>query len=110
MKFDIVWEYCIQQEARVSNREFILKEYDQYIDTYNIRIIQSKLKKDSHKEYRPLNNFQRKREKTQKKYYSKYQCYSCHKIGYLARECPLKNKKKKIHRAHLAEDEDEEAE
>ena len=28
-KFDIVWEYCIQEEARLANREALLKEYDQ---------------------------------------------------------------------------------
>ena len=26
MKFDIVWEDCIQEEARVANREALLKE------------------------------------------------------------------------------------
>ena len=29
MKFDVVWEDCIQEEARVGNREALLKEYDQ---------------------------------------------------------------------------------
>ena len=33
MKFDIVWEDCIQEEARVSNREAPLKEDDKYLDT-----------------------------------------------------------------------------
>ena len=29
MKFDIVWEDCIQEEAKVANREALLMEYDQ---------------------------------------------------------------------------------
>ena len=29
MKFDIVWENCIQEEARVANREALLREDDQ---------------------------------------------------------------------------------
>ena len=29
MKFEIVWEDCIQEEARLANREALLKEYDQ---------------------------------------------------------------------------------
>ena len=32
MKFDIVWEDCIQEEARVANREYILKEDDKAED------------------------------------------------------------------------------
>ena len=34
MKFDIVWEDCIQEEARVANREALLKEYDQALATH----------------------------------------------------------------------------
>ena len=32
MKFDIVWEDCIQEEARVANREALLKEDDQALE------------------------------------------------------------------------------
>ena len=49
-----------------------------------------------------------KRVNNQKKYYSKYQCYNCHKIGHIIRECPSNNNNNKIHPIHLAEDEDEE--
>ena len=27
MKFDIIWEYCIQEEARVANIEALLREH-----------------------------------------------------------------------------------
>ena len=110
MKFDIVWEDCIQGEARVANREALLKEDDQTLATHTRRIIKSNFKKGSHKEYRPPKKFQRKRENSQKKDYSKYQCYNCNKIGHLAKECPLKKKKNKIHHAHLVEDEDDDEE
>ena len=33
MKFGIVWEDCIQEEARVANRESLLKEDDQALST-----------------------------------------------------------------------------
>ena len=89
MVFDIVWEECIQEESRVANRKYLLKEYDQSLETHTRRIIQSKFKKDSHKEYKPPNKFQKKRENNQKKDYSKYQCYNCHNIGHLAKEYPL---------------------
>ena len=65
MKFDIVWEDCIQEEARVANREYLLKEDDQALDTHTKRgRIQSKFKKESHKDYRSPKRFQRKRENT----------------------------------------------
>ena len=34
MMFDIVWEYFIQEEARVANREPLLREYDQALATH----------------------------------------------------------------------------
>ena len=35
MMFDIVWEDCIQEEARVDNREALLREDDQDLATHN---------------------------------------------------------------------------
>ena len=51
-------------------------------------------------------------QKKKKKDYSKYQCYNCHKIRHLARECPSPKKKKnnKRHHAHLSKYEDVEEE
>ena len=57
MKFDNVWEDCIQEEARVANKEALLKEDDQDIETHTRRRRQQNLNKDSHKEYRPPNKF-----------------------------------------------------
>ena len=62
MKFDIVWEDCIQEEARVANREALLREDDQALAIHTKRRKQSNFKKDSHKEHRPSKKFQRKRE------------------------------------------------
>ena len=102
MKFDIVWEDCIEEEAIVANREALLREDNQALATNTKGRKKSNLKKSNHN---PLKNkFQKK-----KKDYSKYQCYNYHKIGHLARECPSskKNNNKRNH-AHLAKDEDEE--
>ena len=111
MNFDIVWEDCIQEEARVENREDLLKEVDQALATHTKRgIIQSKSKKESHKESLPPKRFQRTRGNNQRKDYSNFKCFHGHKIGHIARNCPLKKeeykKKKKIHHAHLAKDEE----
>ena len=63
MKFDIVWEDCIQEEARVANREALLKEDDQSLATHTRRgRRQSSFKKGSHKEYQSPKRFQKKRE------------------------------------------------
>ena len=63
MNFDIVWEYCIQEEARVANKEALLKEYDQALATHTRRgRRQSSFEKGNHKEYQPPNRFQKKRE------------------------------------------------
>ena len=62
MKFDIIWEDCIQEAARVANREALLKEDDQALDTHTKRgRSQSKFKKEIHKDSRPPKRFQRTR-------------------------------------------------
>ena len=70
MKFDTVWEYCIQEEARVVNRVYLLREDDHSIATHTKGIKQSKFKKCSHKPSKK--NFQNKRVNNQKKDHSKY--------------------------------------
>ena len=73
MKFDMVWEYCIQEEARVANIEVLLREDDQALAIHTKGRKQSNFKKGNHKPSKK--QFQKK-----KKDYSKYQCYNCHKI------------------------------
>ena len=68
MKFDIVWEDCIQEESRIANREALLKEDDQALSTHTRRGRKnSSFKKESHKEYQPPKKLQKKRENSQKK-------------------------------------------
>ena len=51
MKFDVVWEDCIQEETRVENREALLKEDDQALATHTKRRSQPKFnKRNSSKE------------------------------------------------------------
>ena len=110
----LIWEDCIQEEARVANREAMLKEDDKALATHTKRgRSQSNFKKESNKDSWPPKKFQRKRGNNQRKYHSDFQCFNCHKIGHIARNCPLKKeeyKKNKRHHAHLAKDEEEEEE
>ena len=78
MKFDIVLEYCIQEEYIVANREIVLGEYDLALATHTKGIKQSNFKKSNHN---PSKNKFRKKNKD----YSKYQCYNFHKIGHIAK-------------------------
>ena len=99
MKFDIVWEDCIQEKARVANKESLPREGDQALSIHTEGTKQSKFNKGSHKP---------SKKKFQKKYYSKCQCYNCHNIGHLSRECPSKKNNNKRDHAHLDEYEEEE--
>ena len=61
MKFDIVWEYCIQEEAaRVANREAILREYDHALAIHTKERKQTSFKKGNHKPFK--NKFQKKKD------------------------------------------------
>ena len=54
MKFDIVWEDCIQEETRVENKEARLKEYYQDLATHTKRIrSQPNFKNRNHNESQP---------------------------------------------------------
>ena len=104
MKFDIVWEDCNQEEARVANREALLIEDDQALAIHTKGRKQSNFNKCNHKP-------SKKKFQKRKKDYSKYECYNRHKIGHLARECPSPKKNNdERHHSHLAKDEHEEEE
>ena len=64
MKFDVVWEDCIQEETRVANREALLKEDDQALATHTKkrRRNQPIFNRGNHKEHQPPRRFQRSKE------------------------------------------------
>ena len=81
MKFDVVWEDCIQEETRVANREALLKEDDQALATHTkIRRGQSNFKKRNFKESQPPIRIQRVRENPPIIDYSDFECFNCSKI------------------------------
>ena len=85
MKFDVVWEDCIQEETRVINREALLKGDDQALATHTKRRRgQSNFKRRNFKESQPPRKIQKVRENPPNRDYSCFQCFNCDKIGHIA--------------------------
>jgi transposase InsO family protein len=121
LKFDGLWEECIQEETRVANREALLaRDEDQALATHTKGgRKKSYFQKETHKESHPQNKFSHKeshpkrfQKKGQQKErdYSSVQCYHCDKMGHIARYCPARReeykRKNKRHHAHAVEDEE----
>ena len=90
LHFEIVWEECVQEEARVENREALLRYDDQALVSHARRGRgKPHFKKETHKESHPPKKFQKNRKGSYKhKDFSSYQCYHCDKIGHIVRNCP----------------------
>jgi hypothetical protein len=101
LKFDGLWEECIQEEMRVANREVLLeRDEDQSLTTHTKGgRNKSYFQKETHKESHPQNKFSHKeshpkrfQKKGQQKErdYSYVQCYHCAKMGNITRYCPVR--------------------
>jgi hypothetical protein len=99
LKFDSLWEECIQEETRVANREALLaRDDDQALATHTKGGRKNPyFQKETHKEPQRSNKFNHKeshRRRFQKKgqrkerKYSSVQCYKCDKMGHIAKFCP----------------------
>jgi hypothetical protein len=101
LKFDRLWEECIQEETRVANREALLpKDDDQALATHAKRGRKKPyFQKETHKEPQPPNKFNNKeshpkrfqnRGQRTERDYSSVQCYHCDKMGHIAKFCPAR--------------------
>jgi hypothetical protein len=121
LKFDSLWEECIQEETRVANREALLaRDDDQALATHTKRGRKKPyFHKETHKEPQPPNGFNnkeshprrfQKRGQRRERDYSSVQCYHCDKMGHIAKFCPARReeykRKHKRHHAHVVEDEE----
>jgi hypothetical protein len=121
LKFDSLWEECIQEETRVANREALLaRDDDQALATHTKRGRKKPyFQKETHKEPQPPNKFNnkkthpkrfQKRGQQKERDYSSVQCYHCDKMGHIAKFCPARReeykRKHKRHHAHVVEDEE----
>jgi hypothetical protein len=116
LKFDNLWEECVQEEARVANREAVLlRDEDQALAAhakgrkgkYHFQN-ETHFHKESHspKRFPKYHKSQRR-----KKYFSSYQCYHCDKMGHIAKNFPsrreeYKKRNNKRHHAHATEDDE----
>jgi hypothetical protein len=128
LQFDSLWEECVQEEARVANREAVLLgDEDQALATHaKGGKKRSHFQKETHlhKEYHSLRRFTQfhkgshppRRQKFQKGQrrendFSSYQCYHCDKMGHIDINCPARreeyNKRNnKRNHAHVVEDDE----
>jgi hypothetical protein len=127
LQFDSLWEECVQEEARVANREVVLlRDEDQALAAHTKGgKKRSHFQKETHphneshspkrfihKESHPPRRFQKYHKGQRKeKYFSSYQCYHCHKMGQIAKNCPsrrehYKKRNNKRHHAHAFEDDE----
>ena len=99
-KFNKLWEECVQEEGRIANRKEKLNdnEYQSLAtSTKNGR------KKKKNQESPPRRPPDFKRSKRPRKGYSSFECYSCHNMRHVARNCPLKKDQfKKMNRKYHA--------
>jgi transposase InsO family protein len=116
LQFDSLWEECVQEEARVANREVVLlRDEDQALAAHaKGGKGKSHFQKETHfhKESHSPKRFQKYHKgQRRKKYFSSYQCYHCDKMGHIAKNCPAKREEykrrnNKRHHAHAAEDDE----
>ena len=114
LQFEILWEECVQEEARVANQEALLRDDDQALVAHaRRRRGKPHFKKETRKESHPPKKFQKNQKGDYKqKDFSSYQCYHCNKMGHIAKNCPTrkeeyKRKNNKRNHAHLAKEEEE---
>jgi hypothetical protein len=121
LKFDSLWEECIQEETRVVNHEALLARDDDQALAIHTKGGRKKpyFQKETHKEPHQSKKFNHKEshprrfhKKGQQKErdYSSVQCYHCDKMGYIVKFCPArreeyKRKYKRLH-AHVVKDEE----
>jgi hypothetical protein len=101
LKFDSLWEECIQEKTRVVNHEALLeRDYDQALATHTKGGRKKPyFQKETHKEPQQSNKFNHKgchprifQKKGQRKErdYSFVQCYHCYKMRHIVRFCPAR--------------------
>ena len=105
-KFWKLWEECVQEKERIIGREEKLNDNEDQALTVHTKG-KNKIKSHDHP-HGKTQGF-----KKSKKDSSNYECFTCHKLGHIFINCPMKVrrfKNMKIFQARVVEDSDQEVE
>jgi hypothetical protein len=92
LTFEELWTCCAQEESRINAKEKPQKKYDDQAFTARFKNFRNKRKFDS------------RRKPNQEKDISEIQCFNCQKYGHYKNQCPELKKRKKKHKASIAEE------
>jgi hypothetical protein len=111
LQFDSLWEECVQEEARVANRESaLLRDEDQALVSHakgGKKKSHFQNETHFHKESHSPKRFQKYHKGQRKgKDFSSYQCYHCYQMGHIAKREEYNRRNNKRHHAHATEDEE----
>ena len=82
-----MWEECVQEEERISTREVKLNDNeDQDLESH------TKKGRNTRKDYvsPPIKPQGPRKGKRTRRDFLAFECFTCHKMGHIARNCPLK--------------------
>jgi hypothetical protein len=116
LQFDSLWEECVQEEARVANREVILLRDENQALVAHAKGGKGKSHFQKETQFHKVSHSPKRFQKyhkgqTRQKDFSSYQCYHCDKMGHIAKNCRAKREEymkrnNKRHHAHPAEDDE----
>ena len=84
-KFNKIWEECVQEEGMITNREEKIYDIEDQALVPHANNGRNKRKNQGSPSERPQDF---KRGKRPKKDYSYFECYACHKMRHIAKNCP----------------------
>jgi hypothetical protein len=90
--FEEIWNFCAQEESRISAKEKFQRKDDDQAYTTKLKKFMNKKKFDSRKK------------PNQEKDMSKIQCFNCRKYGHYKDHCPQLKKRKETHETLVVEE------